>query len=349
MVPIEGRIALGEEPARARLILRREDAAVEIFSDAAGQFHGHVPGEGDWEISAFFRAHGAESFLGVRHVALPSDGSPVWLDLDLPNTLLCGRIVDSSGNGVASVSVSVLPRPKGERDRASRAVSGDEGWFWVWGLDEGTYLAHAIGPETAATSDEFEMLDGETSKVVVRLGDSRRIRGRVSTLSNPIAGAEVHVVPEVPANEMPGIVRTVTGPNGWFEDTVPVGTRAVYVTVLAPGEAALIARVPLPERGDLELAVEPVGGTLRLHEPGGRLVVGSRLRHGDAWTWLGTLLSWPALHGLTGGLGGDSLTLPMMEPGPYRFCSIDGERCAEGRLEAGGELDLSLAASRSLR
>ena len=347
VVPIEGRITLGGEPARARMVLRREDdgSAVEIFSDPQGRFHGHLPGEGDWRVTAFFRAHGAQTALGTHSVLRPGDGGPAWLELELPDTVLRGRVVGPDGQGLRGAAVSVLRRPSEEGDGRNRARSDEKGWFWMWGLAEGTYVARALGGHSAATSDEFELREGETGEVVVRLGGSTQVRGRVVALSRPVAGAEVHMVPQVPLGEMPGIGRSVTGPDGVFEAEVPEGTTAVTVTVLAPGEAARIVLLPLPDDGELEVDVQPLGGTLHLRDPGGRLVAGTRIEHDGASTWLGTLLSWPALYGEVGRLGGESFTLPMMEPGAYRFCSTDPTRCAEGRLEPGGELELVVGAA----
>jgi hypothetical protein len=350
IVPIEGRITLGHEPTRARLLLRREDegAAVELFSDHDGSFHGHLPAEGEWAVSALFRAQGAESSLGAYRIDRPGDGGPAWLELELPDTTLRGRVVGPDGKGVPRAAVVVLERPDDEQREPNRARSDEDGWFWYWGLGEGTYVARAIGRYSAATSDEFELREGELGEVEVRLAGARTLRGRVIGQLGPVAGAEVHVLPEVALSELPGVSRSVTGPGGLFEVEVPAVTSAVTVTVLAPGQAARIVRLPLPEREPVDVEVQRLGGTLEVRDPGGSLLPGYRLAHDGATTWLGTLLVWPALHGMPARLGEETLTLPMMEPGVYRFCSPNQARCAEGRLEPGGVLELVIQESGQL-
>jgi len=350
IVPLQGRITLGGEPVRARMLLRRETsgAAVEIFSDHEGRFRGHLPGGGEWDVAGSFERRGAECSLGTHGIIPPADGDPAWLELELPDTEVLGRVVGADGRGVARASVYLNPRPRGGASDRSRAVTDEQGRFRFRGIAEGVYAARAVGPDSAKTSEELELQDGRRTEVVVRLPGSIPIRGRVASLDGvAVSGAEVHLMPGVALSEMPGVERVVSGPDGSFEAEIPAGTRTVTFTVLPPGQAARIARFAVPEEGEVEVVVQPWGGTLRLGSPGHRMVVGTRLAHDGTWAWLGTLASWPALHGLASGLGSEQMTLPMMEPGEYRFCAPGGAGCVTGFLTPGGELELVAEAADS--
>lgn len=341
LVPVEGVILLGDHPLRARMVFHRDDEerGVELFSDHDGRFHGHLPGDGEWWVDAWFERRGAEHSLGAVTVERPPAGERHRIELELPDTRVRGRVVGPGGGAVTGARAHLLREPRGERGTSS-ARTGDDGSFRLWGLEEGRYRARASGRRSAARSDPFEVRDGETAEVEVRLPGTVPLEGRVRSGDGPVAGAEVHLL-AVPVERGGGVARVVTGPGGGFRAEVPVGTTAVRAAVLAPGRAARIGRWTLPRSGPLVLRVDSLGGTLRLSGSSG-LAAGLPLERDGAWVYLGVFHRWSRLHGLPGGLGRDTWTLPHMAAGTYRLCRSPAGPCSEGTLAVGGVLDLAL-------
>lgn len=344
IVPIAGRITLGGDPARARMFFRGEDEgqSVELYSDFQGEFHGSLPSEGPWEVTASFWRDGPSTAADKVQVARAPQGEASWIELDLPDTRLQGRVLDAAGRGVDRARVSVIPEDR-ESISLSTTRTDAEGHFRFRGLAEGDHHVRASGRRTAATSAVFSLRDGELTEVDVRLPGTIHFEGRVSSGGAPVAGAEIHILPELPVAQISGVQRVVTDPLGAFRAELPEGSRGVHLTVLSPGHAASIGRFELVPGEPLHIEMSSWAGDLEIEsdEP---LIAGYQLEHGaGAQAWLGFLSRWPQLHGIPVRHGSRSWTLPRMAPGPYRFCSPNRTRCATGVLAVDGHLKLTLA------
>lgn len=346
LVPVAGTVTRDGDPVRARLIFHRGRGKerVETYSDFDGRFTGFVPEEGEWFVAANLEPRGIELALETVDVVRPAGGEPFLVDLEIPDTQLQGRVIDAVGQPVARVRLFLAPVAEGETSGAtgSGGWSDEEGRFRVWGLEEGRWRVRVSDGDRSATSDPVEVREGEVARVEVRMPGRREVRGRIVSGGRPVAGAQVVIWPVLPLDRGGGVQSTaLSGPNGAFTALVPENTAAADVAVLAPGYAVHLLRFAAITDDVLEIGIDTWAGTLELRDPAG-LVVGHRLARGPAELGIGTLLPWSTLFGLPPRLGGPTYTLPQMAPGPYRFCSPDHSRCADGELTIGGHLVLDL-------
>lgn len=339
LVPVEGTVRRGGEPARARIVFggsRARPAEVSIYSDREGRFSGHLPGEGEWPVVVVLEPRGAEQRLEPVEVVREPGEEAARVELELADTLLAGRVVDAEGR--AAPRATVLASRQGGRDGRSRAKLDEQGRFRFRGLPPGRWLVEAFaGGETGRA--EIDLFEGDRGEVEVRLGASRRVAGHVVSPTGPVAAAAVYAIPEVDRTHPLAPVKT--GPLGAFTARVPADAVGVHLLVLPPGRGARLLYVPLPE-GDapqVEVAVGELTGTLRLAlpPPGSGLVT---LRRGAARAPLPLLRDWARFHGAPPDEAG-TWTLAGMEPGPWELCGATG--CDGGSVAPGDVLELSVA------
>jgi hypothetical protein len=339
LVAIAGTVRRGEKRQRARLdfggqLPRTEE--VRIATDREGEFSGHLPAEGEWPLTVLLEPGGSEQRLEpVEVVARPGD-DVVHLDIQLADTLLVGRVVDATGEPVALATV--LAWQEGSGAGRSKATSNRTGHFRYWSLPAGEWIVEAFSTARSGRV-EIALEEAQPQEIEIRLGEERKLNGRVVSDWGPVAGALVYAIPDVPRTTPLSPWRT--DPLGAFEARVPADATGVHLFVLALGRPARLLWLPLPPEGEVRpevvLGSAASAGTLRLERQSA--TGGLELRHGAARLPIHLLQDWATVQGLRQPWDGD-WRVPAMEPGPWELCR--GDVCDRGFLSPGGELELSL-------
>ena len=101
-IPVEGEIALGGEPIRSRLRFRRgQEQRVSLYSGPDGKFSGILPESGTWRLDALYQRGGSWHNLGEFEVERRESEESAYLEIELPDTEIAGRVVDADGKPVA--------------------------------------------------------------------------------------------------------------------------------------------------------------------------------------------------------------------------------------------------------
>lgn len=339
LVPIHGTVRRGEEPARALVVFggsREHPERIEVFADPEGNFSGHLPREGRWPAYAVVERNGAEQGLDPIDVFRAPGEEAAWIEIELFDTEIRGRVVDDAGRPVSRGGV-LATRSDSEGARRTNARLDREGRFHLEGVPPGTWTLDAVaGGDSGRVVVELE--EDEEEEVEIRLSGGRLVSGRVVSPRGPVAAARLYLVPEIA--EVYPLAPTKTGPMGEFSERLPRNTPRVHVLVMAPGYAARILALSLPPDGEpvegFEVAVGEISGTLRLELPEGESG-GIELRRGPVRVPLMLLAPWAGYHRAR---PGNMWELPAMEPGAYQLCSR--EACEGGTLGLGATLVLRL-------
>jgi hypothetical protein len=353
-VAVAGRVHLGTQPLRARLVFFNEagGAPVTLASDDEGRFHGLLPvppgiGETRWTVEA----HAAEPPIHRRleGVSVPpvAGEAGAWLELALPMVAVRGTVVSEGGDPRGGVQVTFEDVASGAR---TVAATDDAGSFEVLELSPGSYTAMAESVEGVSERASLVVVEGVESELHLVLGRSERVAFHVVGSQGPVADAAVQVW--IPPGVPRGFMRT--GPDGRFELDLPPGTTEVGLTVGAPGHALKLTRVPVSN--DQTITLGPSGGTLVLDlQRPGRALDGSTtpyLVHGGAIEAAAALAGWGTA--TAGDSGAGPAVVEAIEPGVYALCLVDPaelaalwggalptDRCRTGSVEAGGTLTLA--------
>jgi hypothetical protein len=290
-------------------------------------------------------------------VEKPPGGRAARVDLELPDTVLRGRVVDADGRPQPGASLLAVDLRQGRRELMELADS--EGAFELRGLEPGPLSIQAQSAAGVSPWVAVNVLEGgEPSEIVLRIGRSRRITGRVVSAAGPVADATVKIVPAFTGEGPVAPVTTVTKVDGSFELDLPEHVRHGAVLVFPPGFAATVFHRSFGEEtGRLDVGVESGGGTLDLAlapvREGAR--ASGLLLHGGTVVGVEQFEEWSRLHG--GELPASGrLRIPALQSGTYRLCSRsllapDGDRsatpCDEGFLPSGGLLELGIQAGQS--
>lgn len=351
---ILGRVHLGAEPLQATLWFGSRSAArrARFVSDEEGRFEGLLPEEGIWGVELVSAADGLRLKLDSVEVRKLPGAADAKVDIRIPNTRVRGRVVDERGQPVAEASILLTSfgRP------ASAAESDSEGLFEVRGLPAGDLLLRAEKEESESEWQQAR-LEEDRDSPEMRLVLQRRITVHGQVLSNrgPVPGAHVQAMGELGAARAASGDQAVSGAAGEFTLKLPAGTHRIYLSVLAPGYATRMIVVPVAADPAVQIALEPVGGTLVFDF--GALTRQEILRlgagllfHGGAFVPLGEAVRWSQMQ-RSPQPDPHRLTLPNMEPGEYLLCvggvGAGGEeppahQCSRGSLHPLQELVLAL-------
>lgn len=335
-VRITGTITRGGQPARqAQVALMRVMLEEDMRrSGAPGMIPMSIATTDDDGAFAITDAMPGPSALNVRwqgrrivrEVLVPAEGEARF-DVELPDSVLSGRVVDASGGPVAQAHLSLTPRnqPEGRMQFTLGMMAGTEeaslstepGTDARSGLD-GSFalLADGDGPHVlGAWAEGYEM-----HREDVDVQGSRA--GMLLTLTSKDAGStrfRVRLVDASTGGEVAGtiIVQSKGSSNVMGGSSVAKGTFAgdepVTITAWAAGHAVTVLRDLKPEEGRLEIDVPmSPGGALKLHVAPGALAAGG-----------------------FGGLVGDmslklSSGLDLAEPGSNARMNILGQLASEG-------------------
>ncbi|NJL27610.1 MAG: carboxypeptidase regulatory-like domain-containing protein [Thermoanaerobaculia bacterium] len=237
---VEGRVTLGGEPLAADLAFGGRSGAVSVAveSDAEGEFSAQLAREGEWDVDV--AATEPKVFRRLRKVPVarePGSGR-AWVEIDLPDTLLEGEVVDEAGAAVPDATVLILVFPAVERPSTVR--TDEKGHFELRGFEPGAFRleARAKGKFGQRTSETVEVhVDKDEGRAEVKLvvRDLVEVRGRVVTSGGSgVPGASILAMPAV-ATGVPVLIPPQT--------TTDVAARSALVS--RQGCLKLTSRSPL--------------------------------------------------------------------------------------------------------
>lgn len=359
-VTVEGRARLGDEPFVGELIFGGTygERSFSMPTDEDGEFAGLLPEEGEWEVEIRSSATGCA----------PCDGSPgalrlapvevevevgasgkAWVEIDIPNTRLAGRVVvaDQKSSGQtsfrlqpgASVFVTRVSGPADDRGRQAQ-IWTDDGEFELVGLAPGEIMVAAMHSDLGYESgwETLRLVEGEeSSPVELLLEPKRALRARIVAASGPVGGALVNAF--VPDGKS---ARGVSGPSGAL--TLELARRAAgtllveadgYGTVLQPFRPVEGATVDQP----VQVQLAPLTGDLSLS-----FAPYNIFSEGSLVSETGGTMPLQVLAGLSPASisFGESLTIRGLAPGTYFLCTERGD-CWQAQVFAGAlsTIDLS--------
>ena len=354
---VEGKVRLGDEAVVARLFFggRSGATSIEMTSDEDGRFEGPLPKGGEWRVDVDASHPELKASLKVE---VRPKGNRASLLLELPDTRVYGRVVDTSGKPAPGASVGLSSTISTLETKADQ-----EGEFEFRAFPAGTlevFASRASGQGRREVSDTYLFQASEESPhgpVVLALRRNRTLRGKVLAATGPVVGATVDAWP---VGQGDGYISSVrSGIEGSFDFQVPEGTHIAQIVVSPPAGALKAFEVSASQdETELLLQVEPKGGELVVD-----LGKEDRLESGIFALWQGevgipvsTLIRWSEGHGVRF-LNGVQVRIPQLAPGYYTVClgppavldpsgleewKKSRATCASGYLTASSALDLRL-------
>jgi hypothetical protein len=348
LVAVEGNITLGGEPVSATVFFggRSGQTSIALEADTEGHFSGFLPRAGAWTVDVAAKEPALYRRLAAVEVPVAQGATPSQVDIELPDTTLSGDVLDEAGR--PADGATVLIAPVDQKEKLSPIRTQSDGSFEARGFEPGRFRleAHDLSgkPRRSSAPVEVEIkkgLDPPPIRLVLRTG--LQIEGVVQALGGEgIAGAGILALPlRASATEPTLVPHTQSGPDGYFFLTVPAGTQALDLTVMAPGFLFHRQQFPIEPKQPIRLQLpQDGGGDLHIeHVPLAQAGRAYLLRDGQRWD-LTTLLRWAEINRVTH--SSDALRIPRMPPGAYRLCTVDDDLCAKGWLPNHGTLTLNL-------
>ena len=355
---IAGRVTLGDQPLETYLLFRApRGVSVRTRSDEEGKYQVTVPEADEWRLDV--SSHEPLIFHRRRGLEIkPAPGSrTAHFDVELPDTLLSGEVVDESGEPVGEARVLFMPYRSHQPPSHGRTDA--DGTFSFHGTAYGTYMVEAHSLNTADNLRSSVVLmeiseESPTGTAEIVLRRTKRLSGKVLSPVGGIPGAKLSTSFPTASGTIPSYLvapQTKTGGDGRFELDIPSDVEGLDLLVMAPGFVLKPLHVNLAQEGNVELdiSLEQEGGTLLLHlekpfrdrrfdEPPPYILEG-----GDLQLALGTLMEWSMMNGVA--WKGGEIVVPGLQPGAYAVCwrgaSAEKSRpCTEGFLSAGGVLEI---------
>jgi hypothetical protein len=354
VVPVAGRVRLGTQPLRARLVFFNEAGGepLTITSDDDGLFEALLPVvPGVLETRWTVETHAAQPPIhrrveGVSVQAIVGDAK-AWLELALPMVAVRGTVVSEEGALQAGAAVTFE-----ETSSKARTVSAtdDSGSFELPELPAGSYTAVAESADGVSAPAAIDVVEGVEGELKLVLSRSERVAFSVVSDQGPLADATVQVW------MAPGIPRalTRTDAEGRFEVDLPPGTTEVGLTVGAAGHPLKLIRLLVAQEQTIALGSSAGRLVLDLQRPGraGGDSTTPYLVHEGALEAAGALPGWGT--GQAGGSGSGPTVIEAIEPGVYALClagpeelamlwrgPLPSDRCRQGSVLAGRTLTLS--------
>lgn len=262
LVPLEGRILLGEEPLLAKVRFNVEDGFQATWeTNFDGEFSGLIPRpNGQTPIVQVSSAlYSFSRWLEIDEI--PMEGGVARLDFEFEERSLSGTVRSEGGKPVRRATVVAMPLDSNVGVTAETDVDGR---FELVGLDaEPLRLSAEAKGFGSSRSVQLEPWgDGHGPEIELVLEPGVPLRGQVfSGQATPIPGAHVTLV--IPGTHS-AIRSTTSGMDGTFELQVPESATRAVAQVLVPSLVSWSACVDLPRSGDLLRLSSPssLGGTL---------------------------------------------------------------------------------------
>jgi Carboxypeptidase regulatory-like domain len=362
LVRIFGTVRFRGEPLSSRLIFGGHrghgGTKIEVSSNTEGDFSLVLPRPGKWTVDV--EAEDPQiSVLGREFdLVRRRDGRPTRVELEVPDTVARGTVTDELGRPVSGAWVH-LTRFEPAYGMVTRRTD-PAGTFAIHGQLPGRCFIEA---RTAAgeTSEalNFDLTEGAATTADLVVAKKKALRGRVSSATGPLAGAQVfaYAFPAFGPPTLPAWDQAATNLDGAFQLMLPPKTAQVQLVVLSPGNPLAVWRAHLDDRAiTLDLQVASSQGTLRLPRVDSNRVsplFPLLLVNGEPLP--GHLLAAWAQSGMGALPSGDIETIPAMPSGVYRYCDLEPQEallvqwgvaapsessCNAGYLSPGGELTL---------
>ncbi len=220
---VEGNVfdASGGPIPRARI---RREGLIGVDADDSGKYKLCVP-RGDSEVTYSADGYGAVLLTVDAQGAVQQDVVLV------PEGVLSGRVIDAADSRpVADALVSVFPKPWG-RNRGGEAsvVTDADGRFRVTQLVPGQYRVWAFADGKVADGgsggtggvDALVEVGSNNEEITLQLSGYARVRGKVVSAGQPIAGARVIATRNSPSRRSE--IGTSQADGSFVIERVPVG------------------------------------------------------------------------------------------------------------------------------
>lgn len=347
-VPVRGVLTAGDEPVAGGVWFggRTGQRSIRMAADEQGRFEGQLPHVGEWPIDVYRDTPERVQHLAPVLVEEPKPGETAYVEIELPDTVLRGKVVTQEEQAVPGAVIVVLD-PTGRRLEATDRTD-ERGRFEFVGLEEGRFFIEARSEEGRSPAREVEVAEGHPgSEVTLTVVGQITVRGQVSAASGPVPGTAILAVPfsRAPAVPVPASTAT-TGADGRFEMELSGAVTGFKALVRAPGHPVSAVVVTDLSR-DVTISVPEVGGRLVLVSGGAASLDDATLEYEGI---VFPLAAYRRYLGLFGGGGRqDEVVLPDMAPGTYSLCCSAASRpsadrgrpaCSTAYLPPGGEMQL---------
>lgn len=164
----------------------------DVRTDETGRFRLTVPAHPE-PMQLWVRARG---FVGLERplAARPAGGTEMLGNLRLMRgTMLTGRVVDRSGNGISGADVRVEPMSPGRDVLSARAVTNADGSFEVPDAPRGGVVVRARAKGFGERLVNHVVKDGSAVRIELEPGLSLAVR-LVTPRGDPVVGAEVSLL-----------------------------------------------------------------------------------------------------------------------------------------------------------
>ena len=341
-IPIEGRLTLGDEGVAAEIIFGTTEGMnrFPVNSNEDGKFTGFLPREGVWplelNLEGPLRALQAMEPLEVRK--RPGKRA-AWIDIELPDTRLRGRVVGADGESVQAFVVGRRePREIPGLPPSRRTITletATDGTFELLGVPPGAMELQAYDRLATSEWHQISLQEGiEVPEVLFQLRARRTLPGQLIGPGGPVAGARLIARPSH------GSARALaTRVDGSFEVSLEAAARYVDFLILPPSAGFSLQRfVPTSEGQPAVLSLPEGRGNLLLPAPH---QAGSLQYSGVEFSFHQILPELMAAGRVQGHLG-QSVLLEGAVPGLWSFCprDLDESHCVAESLSAGGEVYL---------
>ena len=322
VIPVEGRLTLGGKPLAGVVVFGgvHGKVAIKVWTDDLGRFECTLPREGEWEVTVGSRNPQLKRDMGNVPIRKRPGKAVAEVTIEIPDTLVEGKVVDESGRSVARASV--VARSLSTREPQTEIQTDRHGDFQFRGLGVGRTLLMASSEGLVSDATQLEVRsENPVRNTVLVLRGRKQLAGRVVSSSGGVIGAVVTVVPV--GQPSPGS-EAVTGIDGRFEVAIPSWASEANIVVMAVGYSWSANRVQVPpkENSLIVLRVQPLGGaiTVRVPQPpNDPRRVTTVLEHNGVVVGFPTLIRWMGMNRVQ---PGEPLTIPALEPGSYRVCAL---------------------------
>lgn len=355
-IRFEGTVRYGDAPLAAKLRFRGDHDIVSIpwRSDERGEFHGYmaIPKEKRWIVSVTADVPAIDVTLHDVPMHLNEAEGVARIAIELPATVIEGTVIDERNAPVKHALINVEPRDP--RSAGTQVTSDERGEFTVSALAPGAYRVTAAAYLQESEAVEIAVAENgdEPPPLRLQVKSYRKWAGRITTTrGQPIqdariiaAAVDVPVVSAYPAH---------SDADGRFVLLVPASARLFDMIVAPRGYVYNYFRRPFSD--ELNIVVNPAGGTLVVDVPDDRSLEAAIWHNGSVLSGHSFLSTWVAELAQNAS-GTTRLRIPQLDPGLYTLClvpagtaatSVAGPHCQSTYVAPFNETSVTLMRTRS--